>query len=343
MTGLDYWIYLALSQTELIFWTIRMFRVTELRSVLLSRSFTAGSSAGKTCFTRGHPARLWLPVKNDQSRGVLFKSIKTGWETSWSSLTTDHRAFLLAFTEVPGEIIFSEKDKMLNRLNNFYIGRARLNAKWREFWKFQIVKIKNTNWTIDGCNKCTLFQFKKFYFQYWNVEKTLEIIIIITTMEAYKKQFPVGSFKKKIKVINPLESEVLWPLSGEASCVRHHMTPGHQTLVTLVGEITGASDLAFIGWDLLSSVCYQFEVMANRPHQSLIYRITDADTGPDLCPVVEITLGGPRSLSSTAETWWIFMTRWRRREGGGGGGGSFLVIFRRGPGAVTGAGREKSD
>ena len=67
------------------------------------------------------------------------------------------------------------------------------------------------------------------------------------------------------------------------------------SLVTLVGQITGTSDLPFIGSHMLSSVCYQFEVMANRPHQSRIYRITDADTGPDLCLVVQITLGGPRS------------------------------------------------
>ena len=45
-------------------------------------------------------------------------------------------------------------------------------------------------------------------------------------MEANLKRFPVGSFNKKIKVINPLESEALWPLSREASCscVWNHVT-----------------------------------------------------------------------------------------------------------------------
>ena len=140
-----------------------------------------GSEAWKTCFIRATRAD-WLPVENDPSLGVFFSQSKLAgrflglhWE-NWPP------SIFLSFAGVPGKIVISEKDKMLNRFNNFYIGRARLNAKWREFWKFQIVKIKNTNWTIDGCNKCTLFQFKKFYFEYWNVEQSLEIIII--TMEA---------------------------------------------------------------------------------------------------------------------------------------------------------------
>ena len=119
----------------------------------------------------------WLPVKNDSSLGVFFCQSKLAGRFLGLHCTDWPSSIFLSFTGVPGKTVISEKDKMLNRSNNFYIGRAQLNAKWREFWKFQIVKIKNTNWTIDGCNKCTPFQFKKFYLEYWNVEQTLEIII----------------------------------------------------------------------------------------------------------------------------------------------------------------------
>ena len=110
------------------------------------------------------------------------------------------------------------------------------------------------------------------------------------------------------------------------------------SLVTLVGQITGTSDLPFIGSHLLSSVCYQFEVMANRPHQSLIYRITDADTRPDSVSLFRSLWEVPDLLSCTADG-----SSCPGGGGGGGeGGGSFLVIFWRGTGG-TRAGREKSE
>ena len=59
------------------------------RAISLDQKLVKPVSAGAT-------KADWLPVKNDQSLGVFFKSIKTSWETSWSSLRTDHRAFFSA-------------------------------------------------------------------------------------------------------------------------------------------------------------------------------------------------------------------------------------------------------
>ena len=47
---------------------------------------------------------------------------------------------------------------------------------------------------------------------------------------------------------------------------------------------------------LLSLISYQPEVMANRPHQSPLYRITDADTllSSRCSGDAQITVGGPQ-------------------------------------------------
>ena len=94
------------------------------------------------------------------------------------------------------------------------------------------------------------------------------------------------------------------------------------SLVTLVGQITGTSDLPFIGSHMLSSVCYQFEVMANRPHQSLIYRITDADTRPDSVSLFRSLWEVPDLLSCTADG-----SSCPGGGGGSGGGEGGRVIF----------------
>ena len=84
---------------------------------------------------------------------------------------------------------------------------------------------------------------------------------------------------------------------------------------------------------MFSLVSYQLEVMANRPHQSLVYRITDASTLLVLGSCTDhygrssITY---RSLSCTADGSSV--------PGGalrGEGEGSNLVIFWRGAGGLT--------